>query len=175
MIKPGVVEQRRVHRQPVGPLLDPLERAQLVGLGQRLGPGELVVADELRREPVQLLVERRLDARDRDARPDRRPAGGDRRAADEPEREDRHVLGDPLVADEAPVEPAPLPARQDLAGQVERVEPRVAEDRRAEADVDARQRDLVEDDLAPLPAERRRERQVAQRRDVRVRPGCAPK
>ena len=90
-------------------------------------------------------------------------------AADEPEREQRDVLGDPLVADEAPVEPAALAARQDLAGQVERIEPRVAEDRRPEPDVDARQRDAVEDDLAPLPAERRRQRQVAERRDVRVR------
>ena len=42
---------------------------------------------------------------------------------------------------------------------------------RPEPDVDARQRDLVEDRLAALAAERRRQRQVAERRDVRVRPG----
>ena len=163
-----VVEQRRVHRQPVGALLDPLERAELVGFGQGLGAGQLVVADQLGRQTLELLVEGGLDALDRDARADRRPAGRDRRAADETEREQRDVLGDPLVADEAPVEPAALAARQDLAGQVERVEPGVAEDRRPEPDMDARQRDSVVDGLAPLAAERRGQRQVGQRRDVRV-------
>ena len=104
-----------------------------------------------------------------DARPDGGPAGGDRRAADEAEGEDRDVLRDPLVADEPPVEPAALPAGEDLAGEVERVEPGVAEDRRAEPDVDARQRDAVADGLAALAAERQRQRQVAERRDGRVR------
>ena len=66
--EPRVVEQRRVHRQPVGALLDPLERAELVGFGQRLGAGQLVVADELGGQPFELLDEGGLDARDRDAR-----------------------------------------------------------------------------------------------------------
>jgi hypothetical protein len=58
---------------------------------------------------------RRARRRRIDARPDRRLAGRDRRPADKPEREEGHVLGDPLLADEAPVQPAALAAGQDLA------------------------------------------------------------
>ena len=164
----GLVEQRRVHRQPVGALLDALEGAELVRLDQGEGAGQLVLADGLRREALDLLVQRGLDALDRDARADRGPAGLDRGAADEPEREQRDVLGDPLVPDEAAVQPAALAAGEDLAGDLERVQPAIAVDRGAEPDVDARQRDLVVDGLADLGAERRRQRQVAERRDVRV-------
>ena len=163
-----VVEQRGVHRQSVGPFLDPLERAEFVGLDQGPGAGQFVVGDELGRESAQLLVERRLDPRRIHARPDRRPARADRRAADEPQREDRDVLGDPLIADEAAVEPAALAARQDLTGDVERVQARVAEGRRPEPDEDPRQRDPVVDRLAHLAAEAQRQRQVAERRDGRV-------
>src|SRR4029077_14234653 len=131
-------------------LLDSLERAKLVGFGQRLGTGKLVVADELGGEPVELFVEHRLDPFDVDARPDGRPARGDRRAAGEAEREDRDVLGDALITDETPVEPAALATRQDLAGEVERVKSRVTEDGRPVADVDARQGHLVVDDFATL-------------------------
>ena len=164
----GLVEEGGVHRQAVGPLFDALEGAQLVGLGQRLGAGELVVGHQLGRQAGQLLVQGSLDASDRDPRPDGRPAGRHRRAADEPEGEDGDVLGDLLVADEPPVEPAALATRQDLPGEVERIEPRVAEDRGPVAHVDARQRDLVVDRLATFTTERRRERQVAERRDVRA-------
>jgi hypothetical protein len=115
-------------------------------------------------------VEGRLHPGHGDARPNGRPAGRDRRATDEAEGEDRDVLRDPLVADEPPIEAAPLPAGQDLAREVEGIEACVAEDRRAEPDVDARQRDLVEDGLAALAAECQRERQVAERRDVRMAP-----
>ena len=84
--EPRVVEQRRVHRQAVGPLLDPLERAELVGLDQGLGAGQLVVADRARssgaRAPRWKAASTRATG---DAGPDRRPAGRDRRAADEPE------------------------------------------------------------------------------------------
>ena len=118
-----VVEQRRVHREAVGALLDARERAQLVGLRERLGAGQLVVARQLRREPVELLEIGRLDGGDVDPRPDRRPADADRRAADERQGEDRDVLGEALLADEPPVEPAALAAGQQLAGEVERVEP----------------------------------------------------
>ena len=163
-----VVEQGRVHREAVGPLLDPREAAELLGLDQRPGAGQLVVGDRLAAEPLELLVERGLDPLDRDAGPDGRPAGADRRAADEPERDERDVLGDPLVADEPAMEPRALAAGEDLGGDVERVEPRVAERRRAEPDVDARQRDAIVDGLAALAAERRRQRQVAERRDRRV-------
>ncbi len=155
--EPGIVEQRRVHRQPVGALLDPLERAELVGLGQGLGTGQLVVAHELGRKPLQLLVERCLDTLDGNARPDGRPTGTHRRAADEPEREERDVLRDPLLADKPAVEPAALAARQDLTGKIEGIEPRVAEDGRSKADMDPRQRDTIGDDLTALAAERRRE------------------
>ena len=72
--EPRVVEQRRVHREPVGALLDPLEGAELVGLDERPGPDHLVVRDELAPEPLELVVEGRLDPLDRDARPGRRPA-----------------------------------------------------------------------------------------------------
>ena len=70
-----VVEQRRVHRQPVGAFLDPLECPELVRLDQREGAGQLVGAHRLRGQALDLLVQRRLDALDRDARPDRGPAG----------------------------------------------------------------------------------------------------
>ena len=81
----------------------------------------------------------------------------DRRAADEPEREQGDVLGDALVADQAAMQPAALAARQDLAGDLEGVEPVIAVDRRAEPDVDAGQRHAVVHDLADLATERRRQ------------------
>ena len=119
-----VVEQRRVHRQPVGPFLDPLQRAEFVGFDERPRSSQLVVGDQVGRQPVEFLVEGRLDAGDIDARADRGPAGADRRATHEAEREQGDILGDPLVADEAAIEPAALAAGQDLPGDIERVEPR---------------------------------------------------
>ena len=79
--QPRVVEQRRVHRETIGALLDALEGAQLVGLGESLRPGQLVVAHELGGQPFQLFVESRLDALDRDTRPDGRPPRAHGRAA----------------------------------------------------------------------------------------------
>ena len=66
------------------------------------------------------------------------------------------------------MEPAPLAAGEQLAGEVEGVEPRVAERRGPEPEVDPRQRDVVLHRLAALLAEQLGERQVAQRRDRRV-------
>ena len=71
------------------------------------------------------------------------------------------VLGDPFVADEPTMEPAALAAGQDLGGDVEGVEPHVAEGRRPEPEEDARQRHPVLDRLAALLAERRREARSA--------------
>ncbi len=125
-------------------------------------------ARHLRRELLQLLEIGRLDGRDVDARPDRRPADAHRRAADEREREHRDVLGEALVAHEPAVEPAALATGEQLRGEVERVEARVAEHRRAEPDVHPRQRHAVLDGLPDLGADDRRQRHVGQRRDVRV-------
>jgi len=63
-----------------------------------------VVADELGREPVELLVEGRLHGLDGDAGADGRPAGADRGATDEPERHEGDVLGDPFLPDQPLVE-----------------------------------------------------------------------
>ncbi len=63
---------------------------------------------------------------------------------------------------------AALAAGQDLARDLECVEPRVAEHRRPERDVDAGQRDPVGHDLALLATERRGEVRVGHRWDRRV-------
>ena len=110
--EPRVVEQRRVHRQPIRSFLHALERTELVGLRERLRPGELVVAHELGRQSGQLLVEGRLDPCHRDPGSHRRPARGDRRAADEPHREERHVLRDPFLPDQSTVEATALARRR---------------------------------------------------------------
>ena len=98
------------------------ERAELVGLDQRACPRQLVVARPAPRPSRSSSSWSAASTLDRDARADRHPAGRDRRAADEAERERAHVLRDPLVADQPPVQPAALAAGEDLAGHLERVE-----------------------------------------------------
>ncbi len=71
-----IVEQRRVHRQPIGPLVDPLQGLQLVRLDQRSCPCQLVVRDRFAAKSLQLLLEGSLHAC-----PDRRP---DARSPDRP-------------------------------------------------------------------------------------------
>ena len=122
-----------------------------------MGPSELVVGDRLATDPVELVEERPFDAIDRDAGPDGRPAGPDRGAGDEAQAEPDDVLGDPLVANEPTMEPAALPAGQDLGRDVEGVEPFVAERRRAEPEEDPGQRDAILDDLPTLATDRRRQ------------------
>ena len=67
------------------------------------------------------------------------------------------------------MEAAALAPGQDLRGDLERVEAGVAEDRSAEAEVDPRQRHAVRHGLALLPADRRGQPEIAQRRDRLVR------
>ena len=105
--------------------------------------GELVGRDRLACDALQLLDERLLDPGDLDLGSDGRPAGTDGCAADEPEREECDVLGDPLVAHQPPVQPTSLASREDLARDVEGVEPRLAEGWRPEPEVEPRQRHLV--------------------------------
>jgi hypothetical protein len=62
-----------------------------------------------------------------------------------------------VLADQTAVEPAALAAGQDLAGQVERVEARIAEQRRPETPVDPGVGNPVRDHLAPLAPELRRQ------------------
>ena len=147
----GVVEQRRVHREAVRPLLDPRQRAELVGLDQRLRAGQLVVAaaprDASRSSSSWSAASTRRDV---DARPDRRPAGTTDAPPTKPQREQGDVLGEPLLADEPAVEPAALAAREDLArrGRARRGAGRRTPGRGTR--VDPRQRHPVLDGLADL-------------------------
>ena len=99
----------------------------------------------------------------------------DRRAAGEAEREQDDVLGDPVLADEAAVEPAALAAGEDLRRDLERVEAVVAVDRCPERDVDARERDRRLDGLAALAAERGRRGSGRRAAGWPDWPGCSPK
>ena len=62
--------------------------------------------------------------------------------------EEGDVLGDLLVSHEAPVEPAPLPAGEDLSGNLQSVEAGVSQARRPITEEVARQRHLILNHLA---------------------------
>ena len=169
-----VVQQRGVARQPVGPLVHPLERLQLVRLDQGAGPGELVVGDGFAaRRASSSSKTRSTSAGSTPGRTVAWPAAIDAPPI-KPERKERHVLGDSLLAHEAPVEAAALAAGEDLRGHFQGVEARIAQRRRPEAEEVARQRHPIVDDLAQLRPDDRREAQLASGGIVRLA-GISPK
>ena len=109
-------------------------------------------------EPVDLGEERRLQRLVPDAGPGGDPHREDRRAADEREGEDGHVLRDLLLADQGPIQARGASGAEQVDRDLERVEAIGPEGGHPVGGVDARQRDAVRDDLAHLGADDRVDR-----------------